>query len=292
MRAHESLLCIALILSSIACREPSTANVSTEDVSTEDVSTKDASTKEAPPSAVAVPTTIVDLTHPFDDTTIYWPTEEKGFGFEKVFAGTTDAGFYYTANRFAAAEHGGTHLDAPIHFWEGGASADTIALERLVGPGVVVDVREKAAADRDYLVGVDDFTAWEAANGRLPEGAIVLLRTGFGEERWPDRERYLGTAERGAEAVAKLHFPGLDPAAAAWLAEERKIDAIGIDTASIDRGQSTLFESHVKLFSAGIPAFENVAHLDALPSSGFLVVALPMKIAGGSGGPLRIVAWW
>ncbi|MCM3900094.1 MAG: cyclase family protein, partial [Pyrinomonadaceae bacterium] len=101
---------------------------------------------------------------------------------------------------------------------------------------------------------------------------------------------YLGTEERGAEAVAKLHFPGLHPDAARWLAANRSIKAIGLDTASIDFGQSTLFESHRILFDKNIPAFENVANLDRLPPKGFSVIALPMKIKGGSGGPLRIVA--
>jgi len=125
--------------------------------------------------------------------------------------------------------------------------------------------------------------------GRIPAGAIVLLRTGFGKF-YPDRKKYLGTDERGAAAVAKLHFPGLDPQAARWLGQSRSIKAIGLDTASIDRGQSTLFESHRNLFERNIPAFENVANLDQLPVKGFTVVALPMKIKGGSGGPLRIIA--
>ena len=116
-----------------------------------------------------------------------------------------------------------------------------------------------------------------------------MLRTGFGKY-YPDRKNYLGTDERGAAAVPKLHFPGLDPAAAKWLTEHRSIHAIGLDTASIDRGQSTLFESHRTLFEHNVPAFENVANLDRLPVKGFTVIALPMKIGGGSGGPLRIVA--
>ena len=102
--------------------------------------------------------------------------------------------------------------------------------------------------------------------------------------------RYLGTAERGAEAVAKLHFPGLDPDAARWLVANRRIDAIGIDTASIDFGQSTLFESHRALYAANIPAFENLTTLERLPATGASIIALPMKIGGGSGAPLRAIA--
>jgi len=137
---------------------------------------------------------------------------------------------------------------------------------------------------------VADFADWERRNGRIAPGTIVFLRTGFGKY-YPDRKMYLGTDERGAAAVAKLHFPGLDPAAARWLTQNRSIKAIGLDTASIDYGQSTLFESHRILFEKDIPALENVANLDQLPVKGFSVIALPMKIKGGSGGPVRIVAF-
>jgi kynurenine formamidase len=237
-----------------------------------------------------VPETIVDLTHAFDEDTIYWPTAEP-FHLEEVSHAVTEKGYFYAANNFSAAEHGGTHLDAPIHFHEGGHASDEIPIEQLIGHGVVVDVSDECANDPDYRVKVGDFEAWEMEHGPLPEGAIVLLRTGW-EDRWGDREAYLGTAMTGPEAVPELHFPGLHPEAARWLASERSINAIGLDTPSIDYGQSELFESHVTLFEANIPAFENVAQLHELPPKGFVVVALPMKIRGGSGGPLRIVAWW
>jgi kynurenine formamidase len=231
---------------------------------------------------------IVDLTYPFDAESVYWPTAET-FKLEKDFEGMTEKGFYYSAYRFAAAEHGGTHLDAPVHFAKGRNSIDQIPLDQLTGAGLVVDVSKQCAANADYLVSVADFQNWEKQNGRIPFGSIVLLRTGFGKY-YPDRKKYLGTDERGAAAVAKLHFPGLDPEAARWLTQNRSIKAIGLDTASIDRGQSTLFESHRTLFEKNIPAFENVANLDQLPVKGFTVIALPMKIKGGSGGPLRIIA--
>lgn len=232
--------------------------------------------------------TLVDLTHAFDAETIYWPTEE-GFVRETTFDGHTDGGYYYAAGSFRSAEHGGTHLDAPVHFAEGRQTADAVPLERLIAPGVVIDVTEQAGADADYQVQVADFERWEAAHGPLPAGAIVLLHTGFGS-RWPDRARYLGTEARGPEAVAELHFPGLHPDAARWLVAERDVAALGLDTPSIDYGQSTTFEAHRVLYEENIPAFENVAALDALPPSGFTVIALPMKIRGGSGAPLRIVA--
>src|SRR2546425_4593603 len=231
---------------------------------------------------------IIDLSYPFDADTVYWPTAET-FKLEKDFEGLTDKGYYYSAYRYAAAEHGGTHIDAPVHFAKGRNSVDQIPLEQLMGPAIVVDVTQQCAGNPDYLVRLDDFQKWEKQNGKIEKGMIVLLRTGFGKY-YPDRKSYLGTDERGAAAVAKLHFPGLHPEAARWLTQNRAIKAIGLDTASIDYGQSTLFESHRTLFDKNIPAFENVANLDKLPSKGFSVIALPMKIKGGSGGPLRIVA--
>lgn len=238
---------------------------------------------------VLPPDRIVDLSYPFDATSVYWPTAEP-FKLDTDFEGVTDKGYFYSAYRYSAAEHGGTHLDAPVHFAKGRHTVDEIPLEQLMGNGIVIDVTSQCAANADYQVGIADFQNWERRNGRIKPGTIVLLRTGFGK-RYPDRKSYLGTDERGADAVAKLHFPGLDPAAARWLTQNRSIKAIGLDTASIDRGQSTLFESHRILFEKNIPAFENVANLDQLPVKGFSVIALPMKIKGGSGGPLRIVAF-
>jgi kynurenine formamidase len=225
---------------------------------------------------------------PSTRTTIYWPTEE-GFKLIRGPAGVTEKGYYYAANRFLAAEHGGTHIDAPIHFFRDRKTVDEIPLERLIGEAVVIDVTDACAANRDYEIGVDDLRGWEERHGRQLVDVIVLLRTGHGRH-WKDHVRYLGTAKTGPDAVADLHFPGLAPAAAQWLVEHRAIKAIGIDTPSIDHGQSSRFQSHVTLFEHNIPAFENVANLEELPESGSTVIALPMKIGGGSGAPLRIIA--
>ncbi len=231
----------------------------------------------------------IDLSYPFNEETVYWPTASP-FELTVEAAGQTEAGYWYAANSFSAAEHGGTHLDAPIHFAEGKRTAAEIPLDDLMGPAVVVDVSSAAADDADYLVDITAMEEWEREHGAIPGRAIVLLKTGWGG-RWPDRSSYLGTAELGPEAVADLHFPGLGPDAAAWLVDERRVRAVGIDTASIDRGQSTQFRAHRVLAEANVPIFENVANLDRLPATGAWVVALPMQIERGTGGPLRAVAF-
>lgn len=231
---------------------------------------------------------LVDLSHTYDASTIFWPTSER-FRLEKVADGVTPGGYYYAANNFFTAEHGGTHVDAPVHFAKGAQAVDEIPLDRFFGSAVVIDVADRAERDADYQVTAEDFLQAEQRDGPIAKDAIVLIRTAF-SRRWPDAEKYLGTAERGPQAVAKLHFPGLHPDAARWIVANRPVKAIGIDTASIDYGQSTLFESHQALYAANIPAFENLTALERLPARGAFLVALPMKIGGGSGAPLRAVA--
>jgi kynurenine formamidase len=231
---------------------------------------------------------LVDLSHAYDEQTIYWPTSDR-FRLEKVADGITPGGYHYAANNLFTSEHGGTHLDAPLHFAAGRLAVDQIPLDRLVGTAAIVDVSARAERDPDYQVTVDDLRRSEEEHGQLPKDAILLIRTGY-SRRWPDAVRYLGTDERGPDAVAKLHFPGLHPQAARWLLANRAIKAVGIDTASIDYGQSTAFESHRALNERDVPAFENLTALDRLPARGAFLVALPMNIKGGSGAPLRAVA--
>jgi len=230
----------------------------------------------------------IDLTHDLSADAVFWPTAEP-FKMTTDFEGVTAKGYYYSAYSFATAEHGGTHIDAPIHFAEGKHHVNEIPLDQLIGAAVVVDVSAQVSRNRDYLVSVADVQAWEKSHGEIPSSSIVLLRTGFGDY-WPDAEKYLGTALRGPEGAAALSFPGLSMEAAQWLMAQRNIKAVGIDTASIDRGKSTDFATHVALMSNNIPAFENVANLERLPAKGVYVIALPVKIRGGSGGPLRIIA--
>jgi kynurenine formamidase len=240
------------------------------------------------PEGIRLPegTKLVDLTYTFDETTIYWPTAPSKFVLTRLHHGPTEAGHFYAANTLATPEHGGTHFDAPIHFGEGKPTVEKVALERLVAPGIVIDMSEAAKADADALLGVAHIDAFEKEHGKIEPGAIVLVRTGWGS-RWPDRKRYLGDDTEGD--ASKLHFPGIGKDAAERLVE-RKVAAVGIDTASIDHGPSKDFIAHQVLLGAEIPAFENVARLEEIPERGALIIALPMKIGGGSGAPLRIVA--
>lgn len=230
---------------------------------------------------------LVDLTHAFNAQTLYWPTSTKTFEHVQQSFGQTPGGWFYSSYEFSTPEHGGTHLDAPIHFGEGKQTADAIPLNRLVARAVVIDVSAKASADRDYLLTPDDVTAFEAQHGQIAEGTIVLLRTGW-SSRWGRRLEYLGDSTPGD--ASKLHFPSFGADAARLLVEQRRVAALGADVASIDAGNSTDFMVHRIAAAANVPGFENLTNLDQLPPTGSVVIALPMKIERGSGGPLRAIA--
>lgn len=230
---------------------------------------------------------LVDLTWAFDERTLYWPTSPSAFALHELAKGPTPGGWFYAANTYSAPEHGGTHLDAPVHFAEHGLTADALPLRSLIAPAVVIDVRAAAAANPDYVLTPADVTAFEARHGRIATGTIVLLRTGWGA-RWPDRLRYFGDATPGD--ASHLHFPSYGREAAELLVRARHVAALGVDTASIDAGVSHDFVVHRLAMAADVPGFENLAHLEDLPETGAWILALPMKIAGGSGGPLRAVA--
>lgn len=230
---------------------------------------------------------LVDLTWSFDQNTLYWPNAPAGFALREDSRGVTPGGWFYAANSFCAPEHGGTHLDAPIHFAEGRRTADQLPLTQLVAPVVVIDASAAAARDPDYRLSAADVRAWEAEHGRVAAGSIVLLRTGWGA-RWPDRRAYFGDDTPGA--TEGLHFPSYGEEAAQLLVGERRVAALGVDTASIDHGPSRDFRVHRVAAAADVPGLENVAHLERVPARGAWLIALPMKVAGGSGGPVRIVA--
>jgi len=230
---------------------------------------------------------MVDLSHPFNVQTIYWPTSTDRFALKQLSFGPTPGGWFYAANSFSTPEHGGTHLDAPIHFAANRQFADQIPLEKLIAPAVVIDVSAAAGRNRDYRLTSADVQRFEREHGRIPAGSIVLLRTGW-SKRWPDKKTYLGDDKPGD--ASHLHFPSFGAEAATLLVKERRVGALGADVASIDYGPSADFVVHRIALEANVPGFENLANLDQLPATGSIVIALPMKIEHGSGAPLRSFA--
>lgn len=223
---------------------------------------------------------VLDLTQELSEETPVYP---GGVPFQKEeVAGFETAG--YLAHRLTLGEHTGTHVDAPAHFSQGAAAIADLSAEQLVAPGVVIAVEKKAAKDPDYALDRRQILNWEASHGgRLPAGAVVLVRTGWGN-RWPDEAAYRNADEQGV-----MHFPGVSPEAAELLAK-RGAAGVGIDTLSIDPGISTDFQAHKALAAAGILVIENLAGLEALPDSGFTLVVAPLKVQGGSGAPARVLA--
>ena len=230
---------------------------------------------------------VIDLTYAYDAETLYWPTSPSGLELTELSYGPTEGGYFYAAYSFCTPEHGGTHIDAPIHFARDGWTLGEVPVERLIAPGIVIDVADRAAADPDYRLTVDDVHEWEREHGQVPSGTVVLLHTGWGA-RWPDAGTYLGDDTPGD--ASNLHFPGYGEASARLLVGERGVVALGIDTASLDHGPSEDFIAHQIAAGANVVGLENIANLDQVPTVGSWIVALPMKIGQGSGGPVRVVA--
>jgi kynurenine formamidase len=228
---------------------------------------------------------IVDLTYPFNEETIYWPTARR-FDLETVSAGRDAAGRWYASNDYCASEHGGTHIDAPIHFDPNGQTTADIPIGRLVGPARVIDIRDACEANRNYCLTPADIKEHERRHGRIPRGSIVLIHTGFGRY-YPDAGKYLGSDVR--DRVEGLSFPGIGEAAAVELVA-RGVDLVGLDTASLDHGPSKDFAAHRVFGAANVPGLENIARLEMMPPVGATILALPMKIEGGTGGPCRVIA--
>ena len=230
---------------------------------------------------------LVDLSHSYGESTLYWPTSPTAFEKEELAFGITDGGWFYSAYSVCTPEHGGTHLDAPMHFAEGGNSTEKIPLENLLAPAVVIDVSEKAAEERNYRLTAEDVREFEAEHGEIAAGAVVLMRTDW-SEHWPDAMAYLGDDTPGD--ASNLQFPGFGAEATRILAEQRKVALLGVDTASVDYGKSQDFIVHRIGAAQGVANLENLTNLNQLPATGAIIVALPMKIEGGSGGPARVVA--
>lgn len=245
--------------------------------------------------AVTTPTSatpkekFIDMTFPFSEESIYWPTD-KPFTATVVFKGISDGGFWYASNQYAASEHGGTHVDAPIHFSEHGRTIGQIPLQEWIGPAAKIDVTNKSLSNRDYQLTVEDILAWEKKHGRIPQRAWVIMQSGIDGRFYPNRKEVLGTEKTGKAAVAELHFPGFSPEAVAFLLAQRTITGIATDTPSIDPGSSKDFKVHLILCNAQKLALENIANLEKIPESGALLYVVPMFIKNGTGAPARVFA--
>lgn len=229
---------------------------------------------------------MVDLSHPYNGETLYWPTSPSVFDHEELSYGETVGGYFYSAYSLATPEHGGTHIDAPIHFGKGKQTVDQIPIETFFLKAFVIDVREKAQANPDYRLTLADVLEFEAENGQIENGAAVLLFTGW-SEFWPEALSYLGDDTPGE--ASNLHFPSFGEEAVRFLIKERGVKMIGLDSASIDYGPSTDFIVHRIVAENSVPGLENLTGLENLPPRGALIIALPMKIEGGSGAPVRVV---
>jgi kynurenine formamidase len=225
-------------------------------------------------------TRVIDLSYAISDKLVPWPGDEKFF--EAKVNATVEKNGYFTRS-FWMLEHYGTHLDAPAHFPPGKTTVDQIPVKQLMGPAVVVDVRAEGAKDADYQLPASRVEEWEKRHGRIREGSIVLLRTGWAS-RWPDAKTY-----RNQDAQGKMHFPGFS-AGAAKLLLERKVSGLGCDTMSIDYGASGDFAVHHLALGAGLYHLENLADLSEVPETGAFLIVAPIKLEGGSGGPVRVFA--
>jgi len=223
---------------------------------------------------------VIDLSYAINDKLVRWPGDEKVF--EAEVNASIEKDGYFTRS-FWTLEHYGTHLDAPVHFAPGKTTVDQIPVKQFFGPAVVLDVQADGAKNADYQLPVARVEEWEKRHRPIPEGAIVLLRTGW-SARWPDAERY-----RNEDAQGRMHFPGFSVDAAKLLIE-RKVSGLGCDSMSVDYGASADFAVHHLALGSGLYHLENLADLSALPETGALLVVAPIKLEGGSGGPVRVFA--
>ena len=232
-------------------------------------------------AALAAPRSrrVIDLTHTMSPE---FPTffGTPGIEFERKFEFKKDG---FNMFQWKLIEHAGTHLDAPIHFSEDGATADKIAPEALVVPLVVINVVTRAEENPDYLLSREDLHDWERKFGRIPANACVAMNSGWA--RHVGNPKYIGKDSGGA-----FHFPGFSPLAAEWLMKERKVAGIAVDTLSLDYGLSKDFKTHRLWLPSGRWGLENVANLDQVPAAGATLVVGVAKVKGATGGPARLIA--
>jgi kynurenine formamidase len=223
---------------------------------------------------------VIDLTHTMTPETPVWPGNEP-FHAETV-RSYAEHGFY--AQGLAFWEHTGTHIDAPAHFVEGAETAELLPVENFVAPLVVIDISDRVAGDEDTSLTVEDIAAWEEANGSVPEGAFVAMHSGWAA-KIDEPEAFVNQDTEGV-----MHYPGFHPDATAMLIEERGIVGIGVDTLSLDPGNSTDFGSHIAVLGSGNYGIEGLANLDQAPAAGATIVVGAFKHLNGSGGPARVFA--
>ncbi|KAK6176197.1 hypothetical protein SNE40_014526 [Patella caerulea] len=228
---------------------------------------------------------VVDLTFTLNTSTIYWPGN-PGFNFTILYRGESGS-YWYESNYFSTAEHGGTHLDAPAHFHKGAWRTHEIPVERLIGSGVIIDVTSKATADHDYRVQISDLQTWESKYGNIPQGAIVLMNSGWWK-KYPIKKELFSTLNTSNPEY--FHFPAFHERTVEWLITNRNISIVGVDTPSVDYGQSKTFPVHQLLGKHNVPALENVGYLDSIPEKGATIFIGIIKLFDGSGGPVRIIA--
>ncbi|CAL8102906.1 unnamed protein product [Orchesella dallaii] len=249
------------------------------------------------------PNKFIDLTYSFNNETMAWPGRKSSFYVEAE--GFTEGGYWVASKGFCTSEHTSTHIDAPYHAYKEGRKLHEVPLEDLIDiPGVMIDIYDKVHKFEDgkldvienYALTQDDILEWEEKNGKIPQGAVVLLRTGW-ETRWGDMKLYRGEKDdpkpmdsEGIIALFNLNFPAFDVSAARYLAVERQVLGVGVDTLSIDPGNSNTFPAHRIFASRNIYMLEMVANLHLLPPKGFNLWMVPFKVDFGTGAPTRVLA--
>ena len=224
---------------------------------------------------------VVDLSHLIDTDIPLWPGDPA---VDLTPVAEFDTHGYYL-RRLTIGEHSGTHMNAPNSFHAGAAGIDNYAPESLVVPVVVIDVRSQATADPDYALTRDDVEGWEAANGAIAAGSVVVLFTGW-QDRWDDPAGFFGEDGDGG-----LHFPGFHGDTTQWLLDERSIAGVGIDTHGVDPGQDEEYRTNTAVLATDGIVLENLTNLDQLPPTGATVVIGIMRVADGTGSPASVLAF-
>lgn len=224
---------------------------------------------------------IIELSHIIDSNMPHWPGDPPT-GFQPHAAIATD-GFYL--RQLTIGEHSGTHMNAAKTFDETAAGIDDYCASQLVLPMVVIDLRDRAAADADYVLTIADLQTWELENGAIAPGSLVALWTGW-QAKWPDPIAFFNQDDRG-----QLHFPGFGEAATRFLLAERAIAGVGTDTHGVDPGCEATFATNQLVLAAGGIVLENLTNLDRLLPQGTTIAIGRLPLRGGSGSPVSVLAF-